>query len=66
MILLGGSGEMTASLFVNTSFGAEDPLNGGYLDNSLNLGGAWQYLGASDGTAVDLTPEQSAMYSTGV
>ncbi len=59
MILLGGSGEMTASLFVNTSFGAEDPLNGGYLDNSLNLGGAWQYLGASDGTAVDLTPEQS-------
>ena len=59
MILLGGSGEMTASLFVNTSFGAEDPLNGGYLNNSLNLGGAWQYLGASDGTAVDLTPEQS-------
>ena len=59
MILLGGSGEMTASLFVNTSFGAEDPLNGGYLENSLNLGGAWQYLGASDGTAVDLTPEQS-------
>ena len=26
MILLGGSGDMTASLFVATSFGAEDPL----------------------------------------
>ncbi|MBL6734206.1 MAG: hypothetical protein ISP84_06670 [Candidatus Poseidonia sp.] len=56
MILLGGSGEMTASLFVNTSFGAEDPLNGGYLDNSLNLGGAWAMLGASGGEAVNLDP----------
>ena len=45
MILLGGSGDMTASLFVNTILGAEDPLNGGYLENSLNLGGfgtRWQ------------------------
>ena len=41
MILLGGTGTMTAEEFVNISFGAEDPLNGGYLDNSLNLGGAW-------------------------
>jgi hypothetical protein len=59
MILLGGSGEMTASLFVNTSFGAEDPLNGGYLDNSLNLGGAWAMLGASGGEAVNLDPALS-------
>ena len=57
MILLGGSGDMTASLFVNTSFGAEDPLNGGYLDNSLNLGGAWgtALVPASDGApSIDL------------
>ena len=60
MILLGGSGEMTASLFVNTSFGAEDPLNGGYLANSLNLGGAWGVVGASLGApAVELTAAQS-------
>ena len=59
MILLGGSGDMTASLFVNTTFGAEDPLNGGYLDNSLNLGGGWALLGASGGNAVDLDPAVS-------
>ena len=59
MILLGGSGDMTASLFVNTTFGAEDPLNGGYLDNSLNLGGAWALLGASGGEAVNLDPAVS-------
>ena len=59
MILLGGSGEMTASLFVNTTFGAEDPLNGGYLANSLNLGGGWAALGASGGNAVDLDPALS-------
>ena len=57
MILLGGSGDMTASLFVNTSFGAEDPLNGGYLDNSINLGGAWgtALIPASEGApSIDL------------
>ena len=59
MILLGGSGDMTASLFVNTTFGAEDPLNGGYLANSLNLGGGWAALGASGGNAVDLDPALS-------
>ena len=59
MILLGGSGDMTASLFVNTTFGAEDPLNGGYLANSLNLGGGWAALGASGGNAVALDPALS-------
>ncbi|MBQ70557.1 MAG: hypothetical protein CMA65_03600 [Euryarchaeota archaeon] len=59
MVLLGGSGQMTASLFVNTTFGAEDPLNGGYLNNSLNLGGGWAALGASGGNAVDLDPALS-------
>jgi len=59
MFLLGGEGTMTASQFVNISFGAEDPLNGGYLANSLNLGGAWQLLGASGGEAVNLNASQS-------
>ena len=63
MILLGGSGDMTASLFVATSFGAEDPLNGGYLEASINLGveamdgmSYWEMIG---GEAIALTPEQS-------
>jgi hypothetical protein len=63
MIFFGGSGDMTASLFVATSFGAEDPLNGGYLRTSINLGissmdgmSYWEMMG---GEAVDLTPEQS-------
>lgn len=61
MLLLGGSGDMTASLFVNTSFGAENPLvSGEYLTNSLNLGGGWGLIGASLGApAVDLTAAQS-------
>ena len=41
LILVGGEGYLTASDFVNTSFGAEDPVNGGYLEYSLNVGGNW-------------------------
>ena len=41
LILVGGEGYITASDFVNTSFGAEDPVNGGYLEYSLNVGGNW-------------------------
>ena len=60
MVLKGGSGDMTASLFVNTTFGAADPINDGYLTNSLNLGGAWGLVGASLGApAVDLSAAQS-------
>ncbi|RZD46080.1 MAG: hypothetical protein CXT68_07465 [Methanobacteriota archaeon] len=56
MVLKGGSGDMTASLFVNTTFGGADPINGGYLTNSLNLGGYWEIIGAPP---IDLTAEQS-------
>ena len=60
MVLKGGTGDMTASLFVNTTFGAADPINGGYLTNSLNLGGAWGVVGESFGApAVELTAAQS-------
>jgi hypothetical protein len=57
MILLGGTGTMTAEQFVNVSFGAADPVNGGYLDNSINLGGAWgtALIPASEGApSIDL------------
>ena len=63
MILLGGTGTMTAEQFVNASFGAEDPLNGGYLANSLNMGGAWgtSMIPSSVGApAISITAEQSA------
>ena len=50
---------MTAEQFVNVSFGAEDPVNGGYLANSLNMGGAWSAVFAPGSPAVDLTAEQS-------
>ena len=62
MILVGGSGDMTASLFVNTTFGAEDPLNGGYLDNSLNMGGAWVLLGGSENVDLDPALSGNALY----
>ena len=58
MALLGGSGTLSAGQFVNTSFGAEDPINGGHLDLSLNIGGSWQTVYFQP--AVSLTPEQSA------
>ena len=38
MILLGGSGDMTAEKFVNVTLGGQDPINGGYLEYSMNLG----------------------------
>ena len=63
MVLLGGTGTMTAEQFVNASFGAEDPLNGGYLANSLNMGGAWgtSMIPSSVGApAISITAEQSA------
>ena len=52
---------MTGSLFVNTTFGAEDPLNEGYLSTSLNIGqedgsSLWELLGRD---AIDLDPALS-------
>jgi hypothetical protein len=62
LILVGGEGYITASEFVNRSFGGEDPINGGYLDNSLNMGGAWgtAFTGSAGKDPIALTPEQSA------
>lgn len=56
LILLGGSGELTASGFVNATFGNVNPIDGSYLDYSLNMGGLWEYFGNDP---VAITPEQS-------
>ena len=65
MVLKGGTGDMTASQFVNTTFGSADPINGGYLTNSLNMGGAWGgglgiIAGHPDATSISITQEQAA------
>ena len=58
LVLLGGSGTVTAEEFVNITLGGEDPINGGYLTYSLNMGGAWGVLGASAGAPpVSVAPE---------
>jgi hypothetical protein len=58
---------MTAEQFVNVTFGDEDPVNGGYLDNSLNLGGAWgtALIPASEGApsiALDAAVSGNILY----
>ena len=58
LVLLGGTGTITAEEFVNVTLGGEDPVNGGYLRYSLNMGGAWGVLGASAGAPpVSVAPE---------
>jgi len=56
LILLGGSGSLTASGFVNATFGDVNPIDGEYLDYSLNMGGLWAFMGNNP---VSITPEQS-------
>ena len=67
MVLLGSTGTMTAEQFVNVTFGDADPVNGGYLDNSLNLGGAWgtALIPASEGApsiALDAAVSGNILY----
>ena len=42
LALLGGTGKINAKQFVNTTFGAADPISGGFLQYSMNQGGDWQ------------------------
>ena len=58
MALLGGNGTMNAGQFVNTTFGDEDPINGGFLQYSLNQAGSWETENALP--AISLTAEKSA------
>lgn len=58
LALLGNAGTINAKQFVNTTFGAGDPISGGYLQYSMNQGGDWEILNLLP--AINLTPEQSA------
>ena len=70
LILVGGSGYMTASEFVNQTFGSVNPIDGTYTEYSLNVGGMWGtgLFGFPAGDAVDLTQAQSAnmLYADGI
>ena len=61
MALRDGTGSLNSSSFIATAFVNEDPLNGGFLTASLNVGGIWgsgalKWLGAPGNVA--LTAEQ--------
>ena len=58
LALLGTPGTINAKQFVNTTFGAGDPISGGFLQYSMNQGGDWEILNLLP--AINLTAEQSA------
>ena len=62
LILVGGEGYITASEFVNQTFGSINPIDDSYMEYSLNLGGNWgtnQY-GFPGADPINLTQNQSA------
>lgn len=62
LILVGGEGTITASEFVNQTFGAINPVDDTYMEYSLNAGGMWGsgILGFPSAPSVNLSQEQSA------
>ena len=62
LILLGGEGYITASEFVNQTFGSASPIDDSYAKYSLNLEGMWGSgtLGFPAGDPIELTQNQSA------
>jgi hypothetical protein len=62
LILVGNEGYITASEFVNQTFGSINPIDDTYMEYSLNAGGMWGsgILGFPAGESVDLTQNQSA------
>ena len=58
LALLGGTDKINAKQFVNTTFGAADPIGGGFLQYSMNQGGDWQTQTSLP--AINLTQEKSA------
>ena len=62
LILVGSEGYITASEFVNQTFGSINPIDDSYMEYSLNAGGMWGsgVLGFPEGDIVDLTQEESA------
>ena len=62
LILVGGEGEISASQFVNQTFGSINPIDDTYLEYSLNIGGMWGTgtYGFPQANPINLTQEQSA------
>ena len=62
LILVDGVGYISASQFVNQSFGSLNPIDDSYMEFSLNLGGEWGtgVYGFPAGNPIDLSQEDSA------
>ena len=62
LILVGGEGYISASEFVNQSFGSVNPIDDSYTEFSLNIGGEWGTgaYGFPAGNPIDLTKNESA------
>ena len=62
LILVGGEGYISASQFVNQTFGSINPIDDSYMEYSLNIGGMWGTgtYGFPESDPIDLTQEQSA------
>ena len=62
LILVGGEGNISASQFVNQTFGSVSPIDDSYSEFSLNLGGEWGTgaYGFPAGNPINLTQNQSA------
>ena len=64
LILIGDEGNITASEFVNQTFGSDNPLDEDdpYLEYSLNAGGSWGsgVYGFPSGDPIDISREKSA------
>ena len=62
LILVGGEGYISASQFVNQSFGSVNPIDDSYTEFSLNIGGEWGTgaYGFPAGNPIDLTQNESA------
>ena len=60
--LLGGVGTMNAEQVVNQTFGAASPVGDPYLENSLNMGGAWSALFGNDPVALSQAQSANILY----
>ena len=62
MILKGGSGELTASRFINISFGDVDPINSEYLASGVNLGDEYLALMGLSAATINESASGNVLY----
>ena len=65
LILVGGEGYISASEFVNQSFGSVNPIDDSYTEFSLNIGGEWGTgaYGFPAGNPIDLTKKRISKHA---